>query len=99
MSESAGIDSILRGQSMPRPYSTDLRTRVIEVRPRPVPPYLLAVMRNPNAALALRSFRAGEAFPPVWYQSHRGQQRSPFSVSVLGIRGQAITGICAICKR
>jgi transposase len=30
MSESAGIDSILRGQSMPRPYSNDLRARVIE---------------------------------------------------------------------
>src|SRR5262245_61244240 len=30
MSESAGIDSILREQSMPRPYSNDLRARVIE---------------------------------------------------------------------
>jgi transposase len=30
MSESGGIDSILRGQSMPRPYSNDLRARVIE---------------------------------------------------------------------
>jgi transposase len=30
MSESGGIDSILRGQSMPRPYSDDLRARVIE---------------------------------------------------------------------
>lgn len=30
MSESRGIDSILRGQSMPRPYSNDLRARVIE---------------------------------------------------------------------
>jgi hypothetical protein len=30
MSESAGTDSILRGQSMPRPYSNDLRARVIE---------------------------------------------------------------------
>src|SRR5215472_1077730 len=30
MSESVGIDSILRGQSMPRPYSNDLRVRVIE---------------------------------------------------------------------
>src|SRR5262245_9500678 len=30
MSESAGTDSILRGQSMPRPYSEDLRARVIE---------------------------------------------------------------------
>jgi transposase len=30
MSESTGIDSILRGQPMPRPYSNDLRARVIE---------------------------------------------------------------------
>src|ERR1700751_2295450 len=30
MSESGGIDSILKGQSMPRPYSNDLRARVIE---------------------------------------------------------------------
>jgi transposase len=30
MSESGGIDSFLRGQSMPRPYSNDLRARVIE---------------------------------------------------------------------
>jgi transposase len=30
MSESSGIDSILKGQSMPRPYSNDLRARVIE---------------------------------------------------------------------
>ena len=30
MNESADIDSILRGQSMPRPYSNDLRARVIE---------------------------------------------------------------------
>ena len=30
MSESGGIDSILRGRSMPRPYSNDLRSRVIE---------------------------------------------------------------------
>src|SRR5512145_3496043 len=30
MRESGGIDSILRGQSMPRPYSNDLRARVIE---------------------------------------------------------------------
>lgn len=30
MSESCGTDSILRGQSMPRPYSNDLRARVIE---------------------------------------------------------------------
>ena len=30
MSESVGTDSILRGQSMPRPYSNDLRARVIE---------------------------------------------------------------------
>ena len=29
-SECGGIDSILRGQSMPRPYSNDLRARVIE---------------------------------------------------------------------
>jgi transposase len=30
MSEAGGTDSILRGQSMPRPYSNDLRGRVIE---------------------------------------------------------------------
>jgi len=30
MSESGGIDSILREQSMPKPYSSDLRARVIE---------------------------------------------------------------------
>jgi transposase len=30
MSESGGTDLILRGQSMPRPYSNDLRARVIE---------------------------------------------------------------------
>ena len=29
MSEFVGTDSILRGQSMPRPYSNDLRARVI----------------------------------------------------------------------
>src|SRR5262245_58662124 len=39
---------------------------------------LARVPRNPNEALALRFFRVGEASPPVWYQSRRSLQRSPF---------------------
>src|SRR5262245_59577678 len=60
------------------PVASIARTSNVVVVSRTVNISSLAVTRNPNEALALRSFRAGEASPPVWYQSHRSRRRSPF---------------------
>jgi two-component system, cell cycle response regulator DivK len=65
-----------RGPKITQPPCQSGRKRTVNTMN--TEPNSLAMTCNPKEALAPRSFQAGEASRPVWYQSHRSPRRSPF---------------------